>query len=97
MDGATLPTKFGRRGVSNLADEPLRDDATVDAVPRRIAVHYFSKGHATLSTEFDCRGVLGVLEEAQNGGRQSAFTAEGAVPANWPACRTRERRRASRY
>ena len=45
-----------------MADEPLRDDATVDAVPRRIAVHHFSKDHAALSTEFDCRGVLGVLE-----------------------------------
>ena len=80
-----------------MADEPLRDDATVDAVPRRLAVHYFSKDHAALSTEFDCRGVLGALEETQNDGRQSAVTAEGAVPANWPACRTRERRRASRY
>ena len=94
MDGAALPTKFGRRGVSNLADEPLRDDATVDAVPRRIAVHYFSKGHATLSTEFDCRGVHGVLEEAQNGGRQSAFTTEGAVPAKRPTCRTARARAA---
>ena len=97
MDGAALPTKFGRRGVSNLADEPLRDDATVDAIPRRIAVHYFSKGHATLSTEIGCMGVLVASERAQNGGRQSAFTTEGAVPANWPACRTRERRRACRY
>ena len=77
-----------------MADEPLRDDATVDAVPRRIAVHYFSKDHATLSTEFDCRGVHGVLEEAQNGGRQSAFTTGGAVPAKRPACRTARARAA---
>ena len=80
-----------------MADEPLSDDATVDAILLRVLIHTFNKDHATLSTEFDCRGVLGVLEEAQNGGRQSAFTAEGAVPANWPACRTRERRRASCY
>ena len=80
-----------------MADEPLRDDATVDAIPRRIAVHYISKGHATLSTEIGCKGVLGASEKAQSGGRQSVSTTEGAAPANWPDCRTGERRRASRY
>ena len=93
MDGAALPTKFGRREVSNLADEPLRDDTTVDAIPLRVSVDSF-KDRSTLSTEFDCRGVLGVLEEAQNGGRQSAFTTGGAVPAKRPACRTARARAA---
>ena len=52
------------------------------------------KGRTTLSTEFDCKGVLGVLEKAQNGGRQSAFTTGGAVPAKRPACRTARARAA---